>query len=69
MMIYYDHILIDGKKFVLDKDSELKNSVRRRIPGGPVISLLQYLPYRPAALQRLVMILIYRQRVVKLMFV
>ena len=34
-MIYYDHILIHGKKFVLDKDSELKELSHAYDTGRP----------------------------------
>ena len=48
MIIVYDRLLIDDKKFVLDNDNELKEL---RITAGPVISPLQHKPYCPAAVQ------------------
>ena len=48
MIIVYDHLLIDDKKFILDNDNELKEL---RITTGPVISPLQHKPCCPAAVQ------------------
>ena len=48
MIIVYDHLLIDDKKFVLDDDNKLKEL---RITVGPVIYPLQHKPYYPAAVQ------------------